>query len=35
MRRQARELARRCRYIELSTREGFQKSFLDNIGFKH
>jgi len=30
----ARELARRCRYVELSTRSDFQKTFLGNIGFK-
>jgi uncharacterized 2Fe-2S/4Fe-4S cluster protein (DUF4445 family) len=30
----ARELAARCHYIELSTRSGFQKAFLNNIGFK-
>jgi uncharacterized 2Fe-2S/4Fe-4S cluster protein (DUF4445 family) len=35
MRRRGRELARRCRYIELSTRDGFQKTFMNNIGFKH
>jgi uncharacterized 2Fe-2S/4Fe-4S cluster protein (DUF4445 family) len=29
-----RELARRCRYVELSTRGDFQKTFLHNIGFK-
>jgi len=34
MRAQARELAERCRYIELSTRSDFQKTFLHNIGFK-
>ena len=34
MRVRARDLAQRCRYIELSTRDGFQKAFLDNIGFK-
>ena len=33
-RAQARELAQRCRYVELSTRGDFQKSFLHNIGFK-
>ena len=33
-RAQARELAERCRYIELSTRGDFQKTFLHNIGFK-
>jgi uncharacterized 2Fe-2S/4Fe-4S cluster protein (DUF4445 family) len=30
----ARELAQRCRYVELSTRGDFQKTFLHNIGFK-
>jgi uncharacterized 2Fe-2S/4Fe-4S cluster protein (DUF4445 family) len=34
MRAQARELAQRCHYIELSTRGDFQKTFLHNIGFK-
>ena len=34
MRARARALARRCRYIELSTRGDFQKTFLHNIGFK-
>jgi len=34
MRAQARDLARRCRYVELSTRDGFQRAFLHNIGFK-
>jgi uncharacterized 2Fe-2S/4Fe-4S cluster protein (DUF4445 family) len=34
MRAQARELARRCHYIELSTRGDFQKTFLHYIGFK-
>ena len=33
-RARARELAQRCRYVELSTRGDFQKSFLHNIGFK-
>jgi uncharacterized 2Fe-2S/4Fe-4S cluster protein (DUF4445 family) len=33
-RAEASELAERCRYIELSTRGDFQKSFLANIGFK-
>ena len=33
-RAQARELAARCRYVELSTRGDFQKAFLHNIGFK-
>lgn len=32
-RRRARELARACRYVELSTRADFQKRFIDNIGF--
>ena len=32
-RARARELADRCRYVELSTRAEFQKSFLHNIGF--
>jgi uncharacterized 2Fe-2S/4Fe-4S cluster protein (DUF4445 family) len=30
----ARELAKVCRYVELSTRGDFQKTFLHNIGFK-
>ena len=34
IRAQARELARRCRYFELSTRGDFQKTFLHYIGFK-
>ena len=34
MRKRARELAERCRYVELSTRGDFQKTFLRNIGFK-
>jgi uncharacterized 2Fe-2S/4Fe-4S cluster protein (DUF4445 family) len=34
MRARARALAMRCRYIELSMRDGFQKTFLHNIGFK-
>lgn len=33
-RRSARELAARCRYVELSMRGDFQKTFLQNIGFK-
>ena len=33
-RARARELAERCHYVELSTRSGFQKAFLNNIGFK-
>ncbi len=32
-REQADELAARCRYVELSTQAGFQKAFLQNIGF--
>ena len=32
-RARARELAASCRYVELSTRGEFQKSFLRNIGF--
>ena len=34
MRTHARELAIACRYLELSTRADFQKTFLHNIGFK-
>lgn len=34
MRTHARELATACRYLELSTRADFQKTFLHNIGFK-
>jgi len=34
MRTRARELAKACRYLELSTRGDFQKTFLHNIGFK-
>jgi len=34
VRARARDLATQCRYVELSTRGGFQKSFLNNIGFK-
>ncbi len=34
VRAQARELAQACRYVELSTRGDFQKTFLHNIGFK-
>ncbi|MGQ9367860.1 ASKHA domain-containing protein [Azospirillum sp. ST 5-10] len=30
----ARDLAARCRYVELSTRADFQKRFLTNIGFR-
>ena len=33
-RARGRELAQRCRYVELSTRADFQKTFLHNIGFK-
>jgi len=33
-RARARELAQACRYLELSTRDDFQKTFLNNIGFK-
>ena len=33
-RTRARDLAQRCRYVELSTRGDFQKIFLHNIGFK-
>lgn len=33
-RTKARELAQLCRYVELSTRGDFQKTFLHNIGFK-
>ena len=33
-RARARELAQACRYLELSTRGDFQKTFLQNIGFK-
>ena len=33
-RARGRELARLCRYVELSTRGDFQKAFLHNIGFK-
>ncbi len=33
-RTRARELAQLCRYVELSTRGDFQKTFLHNIGFK-
>jgi uncharacterized 2Fe-2S/4Fe-4S cluster protein (DUF4445 family) len=33
-RTEARELARRCKYVELSTRSDFQKTFIANIGFK-
>jgi uncharacterized 2Fe-2S/4Fe-4S cluster protein (DUF4445 family) len=34
VRAHARELAGRCRYVELSIRGDFQKTFLYNIGFK-
>ena len=33
-RARARALAQSCRYVELSTRDDFQKIFLHNIGFK-
>ena len=33
-RAQARALAARCRYVELSTRTDFQKTFMHNIGFR-
>jgi uncharacterized 2Fe-2S/4Fe-4S cluster protein (DUF4445 family) len=33
-RARARELAKACRYVELSTRGDFQKTFLHNIGFR-
>jgi len=33
-RTRGRELAKACRYLELSTRTDFQKTFLHNIGFK-
>jgi uncharacterized 2Fe-2S/4Fe-4S cluster protein (DUF4445 family) len=33
-RARGRELAKACRYLELSTRTDFQKTFLHNIGFK-
>ncbi|HLA21283.1 MAG TPA: ASKHA domain-containing protein, partial [Pseudolabrys sp.] len=33
-RARGRELAKACRYLELSTRGDFQKTFLHNIGFK-
>jgi uncharacterized 2Fe-2S/4Fe-4S cluster protein (DUF4445 family) len=33
-RARARELAGRCRYVELSTRADFQKTFMHNIGFR-
>lgn len=33
-RARAREIAARCRYLELSTRADFQKTFMHNIGFK-
>ena len=32
-RAEAGELAARCRYVELSTQAGFQKAFLQHIGF--
>jgi uncharacterized 2Fe-2S/4Fe-4S cluster protein (DUF4445 family) len=34
MRARARELAKACRYLELSTRADFQKTFLHSIGFE-
>jgi len=34
-RRLAAELARRCRYVELSSAADFQKRFMHNIGFAH
>jgi len=33
-RAQARELAARCRYVELGARADFQKTFMHNIGFR-
>lgn len=33
VREQATELARRCRHLELNTLQGFQKSFMNRIGF--
>ena len=33
-RARARQLARRCRYVELSTRTDFQKTLMHNIGFR-
>jgi uncharacterized 2Fe-2S/4Fe-4S cluster protein (DUF4445 family) len=30
----AAEIASRCRYVELSTRAEFQKTFMRNIGFR-
>jgi uncharacterized 2Fe-2S/4Fe-4S cluster protein (DUF4445 family) len=33
-RARAREIAAQCRYVELSTRADFQKTFMHNIGFK-
>jgi uncharacterized 2Fe-2S/4Fe-4S cluster protein (DUF4445 family) len=32
---EAGELAARCRYVELSTLAGFQKTFMQHIGFNH
>ena len=32
---EAGDLATRCRYVELSTQAGFQKAFLQHIGFNH
>jgi len=34
-RQEAGELAARCRYVELSTQAGFQKTFLQHIGFNN
>lgn len=34
LREEARQLAARCQYVELSTRAAFQKVFMNNIGFK-
>ncbi len=34
VRQRARDLALRCRYVELSTKQDFQKAFLLNIGFR-
>jgi uncharacterized 2Fe-2S/4Fe-4S cluster protein (DUF4445 family) len=33
-RQRAREIARECRYVELSSNQNFQKQFLFNIGFR-
>jgi uncharacterized 2Fe-2S/4Fe-4S cluster protein (DUF4445 family) len=32
---EAAELAARCRYVELSTQAGFQKAFMQHIGFNN